>query len=152
MATGRYLFATLIICVAFNFAAADDSKEVEDAKSSLGDLSDTVGESMKGMTNFFKGIADGAKEKSEDGVEALKGFSSAAKEMSEEGAEKAKGWAEGIGGTFSKGMEKISETGSKMKEAVGDAMLNTKDEFETAASKLTKHAKDASDTVFKMFG
>ncbi|CAL1272888.1 unnamed protein product [Larinioides sclopetarius] len=146
----RLMFATLIICLVFNLATSDDDKEVEeDNAASFGDA---VGESVKGMNNWFRGMSDGAKEKAEDSLDILKSFSDVAMDASEGGVEKAKGWAEGLGDNFGKARERISETGEKMKEVLGDAMLNTKEEFESAASKMTNYAKDATGSMLKLLG
>ncbi|GFY60667.1 uncharacterized protein TNIN_463251 [Trichonephila inaurata madagascariensis] len=142
MVTARYLFATLAICAAFNFAIADEDKkeEADDAKPS------------SGLLNGILGMTDGAKDKMEGGMDVLKGYTSVAKELSEEGAKKVQSFAEDIGDSFSESMGKVAETGSKMKEAVGDGMLNAKDQFETAASKIAEHAKDAVGTFSKLLG
>ncbi|KAF8786933.1 hypothetical protein HNY73_008582 [Argiope bruennichi] len=146
----RFMFSALIICLVFNLAASDDEKEVEEEnKASFGDA---VGESVKGMNNWFKGMADEAKEKAEDSMDILKSFSAVAMDASEGGVEKAKGWAEGLGENFGKAKEKITETGEKVKEVIGDAMLNTKEEIESAASKMTNYAKDATGSMLKLLG
>ncbi|GBM45721.1 hypothetical protein AVEN_14096-1 [Araneus ventricosus] len=150
MMASRLMFATIIICLVFNLATSDDDKEVEEEnKASFGDA---VGESVKGMNNWFKGMADEAKEKAADSMDIFKSFSAVAMDASEGGVEKAKGWAEGLGDSFGKAKEKFSETGEKMKEVVGDAMLNTKEEIETAASKMTNYAKDATGSMLKLLG
>ncbi|GFY60668.1 uncharacterized protein TNIN_463261 [Trichonephila inaurata madagascariensis] len=142
MVTARYLFATLAICATFNFVIADEDKkeETDDAKPS------------SGLLNGILGAADDAKDKMEGGMDVLKGYTSVAKELTEEGAKKAQSFAEDMGDSFSAGLGKVAEAGSKIKEAVGDAMLNTKDEFETAASKVAEHAKDAVGTFSKLLG
>ncbi|GFQ82980.1 hypothetical protein TNCT_21271 [Trichonephila clavata] len=141
MVTPRYLFATLAICAAFKFAVADESKEEsDDAKTSTG------------LLNGILGAADGAKDKMEGGMDVLISYTSVAKELTEEGVKKAQSFAEDMGDSFSKSMGKVTETDSKIKEAVGDAMFNTKGEFETAASKIAEHAKDAVGTFSKLLG
>ncbi|GFW66164.1 hypothetical protein TNCV_1710631 [Trichonephila clavipes] len=140
MVTERYLFATLAICVAFNFAIADEDKkeETDDAQPFSAQLNGTLA------------AADGAKDKMEDDV--LKGYTSAGKELTEEGVKKAQSFAEDTENSFSAGMGKIVEVGSKIKEAFGDAVLNAKDKFETVASTIAGHVKSAVGTFSKLLG
>lgn len=138
-----FLFGILIIHV----CQADDSEE-KDGKS----FDDTVGESMKGIGNWFKDAAEEVKEKSETGVETMKGLSEQAKEKSQSGFDAVKGFAEGIGDRFSNVKEKLAESGDKIKDAFGNAAERSKDEFENAGSKVSKHVKEASETMFGLFG
>ncbi|GFW66167.1 hypothetical protein TNCV_1710661 [Trichonephila clavipes] len=115
----------------------DNKDETDDAEPSSGQL------------NGILGAADGAKDNMEDGMDVLKGYTSAGKELTEEGVKKAQGFADGIGDSFSAGMGKVVEVGSKIKEADGDAVVNAKDEFETVASKV---AKIAVGTFLKLLG
>ncbi|GFY60671.1 hypothetical protein TNIN_463291 [Trichonephila inaurata madagascariensis] len=128
MVTARYLFATLAMCAAFNFVIATEDKkeETDDAKSSSG---------------LLNGTADDAKDKMEGGMDALKGVG---KELTEEGVKNSQSFAEDIAEAISAGMGKVAEVGSEIKEAVGDAVLNAKDEFETVASTIEEYAKNGT--------
>ncbi|GFW66160.1 hypothetical protein TNCV_1710591 [Trichonephila clavipes] len=140
--TARYLFATLAICVAFNFAiAAEDNKEeTDDAEPSLGQLNGTLG------------AAVGAKDKMEDGMDVLNDYTTVANELTEEGVKKSQSVAEDIGDAFSAGLGKVVEVGSKIKAEVGDAVVNAKDKFETVASTIAEQAKNAVGTFWNLFG
>ncbi|GFQ82977.1 uncharacterized protein TNCT_21251 [Trichonephila clavata] len=141
MVTPRYLFATLAMCAVFNFVIADESKEeADDAKPSTELLNGTLG------------AADEAKDKMEGGMDVGKDFPSVAKELTEEGAKKAESFAEDMGDSLSAGIEKVAEVGSKIKEAVGDVVINIKDKFETVASKIAGHAVDAVGAFSKLLG
>lgn len=153
-------------------------KIFEDSMKGVGDWFKNAGDEVKeraesGMATM-KEFSDQAKEKSESGIEAIKGFGDGitdqfgkakenmengaekfadrAKEMSESGKEAAKGFGDGLKDRFSKVKETLEESGGKMKEAVTNAAEKSKDEFESAASTVSKHAKSASEAVFGLFG
>jgi len=156
------LFALFAILTAQICLAEKETEDDGDNDKKKITLDDSVGESVKGLGDWFKNAAEETVERSRDGMQTMKEFSNQAKEKSETGVESMKGFAEsgagamkgfgeGISERFGKAKEKLQENGEKMKEAFSSAAERSKDEFETAASKISKHAKDASNIMFSMF-
>ncbi|GFY60669.1 hypothetical protein TNIN_463271 [Trichonephila inaurata madagascariensis] len=142
MVTARYLFATFAMCAAFNsvIAAEDKKEETDDANPS------------SGLLNSALEAADGAKDKMEGGMDVFNDYTTVSMELTEDGAKKSQSFTVDVGDAISADMGKVVEVRSKIKEAVGDAVFDAKDKFETVASSLAEHAKIAVGTFWKLFG